>query len=85
MELSRRRPENACGLFYVTEECIGCGLCVAYARDSFAWDTAGTKCFVARQPRCIREAGAVWAAAADCPVAALRHDGEALPTSSGGR
>jgi ferredoxin len=85
MNPSPRLAENARGPFYVTDECIGCGLCVAYAPDSLAWDAAGTRCFVARQPRGVREVSAVWDAVVDCPVAALRHDGEDAPTPPGGR
>jgi ferredoxin len=71
MEFTRRRAQNACGLFYVTEECIGCGLCAAYAADNLKWNREGTRCYVACQPRDGRERDAVWDAVADCPVAAL--------------
>jgi ferredoxin len=75
MGLSRRLPQNACGRFFVTEECIGCGLCMAYAADNFEWTADGARCYVACQPRDARESDAVWDAVTDCPVAALRHDG----------
>ena len=77
MDRCRRLPENACGRFSVTEDCIGCGLCAAYAPGNLDWNAAGTKCFVARQPRCVLETEAVWGAIMDCPVAALRDDGAA--------
>jgi ferredoxin len=65
------------GRFYVTAGCIGCGLCPAYAPANLAWNAAGTRCFVARQPRGVRELAAVLAAAEDCPAACLRRDGDA--------
>jgi ferredoxin len=63
--------------FFVTAACIGCGLCPAYAPNNLAWDAAGSRCDVARQPRDARELAAVLAAAADCPVACLRRGGDA--------
>lgn len=73
----RRPPENAPGKFYVTGDCTGCGLCAVYAPDNFAWNAAGTRCYVARQPRDVLELDAVWVAIVDCPAACLRHDGDA--------
>jgi ferredoxin len=77
MPVPRHRPENTPGNFYVTSECIGCGLCVVYAPDSFKWNAEGTRCYVARQPRDVLELDAVWDAIVVCPVACIRHDGDA--------
>jgi ferredoxin len=61
------------GRYFITEECDGCGLCVARAPDNVlpSWD--GSHCVVTHQPASGREERELDDAAMGCPRACLRR------------
>jgi ferredoxin len=69
-----RLRSNAWGRYYVTDECNGCGLCVALAPYNFirSWD--GTYYTVLDQPRGESEKHAVREALLACPLHCIKDD-----------
>ncbi len=57
----------------ITEDCIGCGACVAVAQDIFELDTNTMKCIVKAQPTAEQE-DLVKQAIEACPVGAIKTD-----------
>ncbi len=59
--------------YYITDECDGCGLCLACAPENVVptWD--GSRCTVAYQPANAREEADLHDAAMGCPLACLRR------------
>lgn len=55
--------------FFVTDACIGCGLCASLDPETFAMTEAGTA-EVAAQPA---EAALALAAETQCPANAIQH------------
>jgi ferredoxin len=68
------RTRGALGTYIISDDCDGCGLCVACAPDNVvrAWD--GSHCRVAHQPANQREENALHDAEMGCPRACLRRD-----------
>ena len=69
--------------YFITDECDGCGLCVACAPDNVepSWD--GSACVVAHPPASAREERALHDAEMGCPRACLRREA-AVPRSRRG-
>jgi ferredoxin len=66
-------PGNADGAFYVTPECISCGLCADIAPQHFKLDDADAfgRNIVYSQPSTPAETAACHDAATSCPVEAI--------------
>lgn len=64
-------PENVAGLFYVTDECIDCGLCFETAPDTFRLSEDGSQSVVYRQPTDPEELSLAEEALEGCPVEAI--------------
>ena len=56
----------------VTDECIGCGACVAVAPDVFEMDSTTMKSKVKKQPASADEVSSVKDAVEACPVDAIK-------------
>lgn len=56
----------------ITDECIGCGACVAVAPDLFEMDSSTMKSIVKKQPTTADEISLVKDAIAACPVDAIK-------------
>ena len=56
----------------VTDECIGCGACVALAPDIFEMDSESMKSKVKKQPSNADENSLVKDSVAACPVDAIK-------------
>jgi ferredoxin len=72
---SRPHPRNTPGKFYTTEECDGCAYCASIAPDNFDFEKSTNTYFVARQPLTREEEEALLEALDDCPVDAIRMNG----------
>ena len=72
----KRLPNNAPGKYYTTEDCDGCAYCAAVAPDNFDFDKPTNSYFVGKQPESPVEEEMVVEAMEDCPVDAIRLDGE---------
>lgn len=71
-EPSERLPENAPGPFYVTEECIDCGLCKEILEEVFFEE--GGRHFVGRQPESQKELELAREAMESCPTEAIGEE-----------
>jgi len=78
------RTRNLGGRYFITEECDGCGLCVACAPDNVvpSWD--GSHCVVAHQPANAREADELHDAEMACPLACLHRESAPRRSAAGG-
>ncbi|MBR9681453.1 MAG: ferredoxin [Candidatus Altiarchaeota archaeon] len=56
----------------ITDECIGCGACVALAPDLFEMDSSTMKSIVKKQPSTPEEVALAKDAAEACPVNAIK-------------
>ena len=72
--MSDKVPENVDGPFYVTEECIACGLCVDSAGACFKFNDDESNAFVYKQPE-NDEIKECREALDGCPVDAIKVDG----------
>jgi ferredoxin len=68
---SQRIPANVTGPWFVSANCIACGLCIELAKHSISLDFAGGYAFVSRQPRTDTDESALAKAAFECPVNAI--------------
>lgn len=59
--------------YYITEECDGCGLCLACAPENVVSTWDGARCEVAHQPADAREEADLRDAEMACPLACLRR------------
>ena len=77
-------PDNAPGPYYVTQVCIGCGICAEIAPDNFRqdadWDASESYCYVYAQPAGARQFDSCAEALKTCPVDAIGSDGAATAT-----
>lgn len=72
-----RHPLNASGKYYVDRNrCIGQECCVNAAPDNFRMDAEEYGAYVTRQPDGPAEEAQCRQALAECPVWAIRDDGE---------
>jgi ferredoxin len=72
---SKRFEENAPGVYYVTSECNGCGLCFTYALQNFMYSNDSTYYYVIQQPVDLREDDDVRKAMSLCPMDCIHSDG----------
>lgn len=69
-------PENAKGAYYVSRDCIACGLCTQEAPDTFVMKDDGSYAFVHKQPSTEAEIAAAEQAKESCPSDSIGNDGE---------
>lgn len=74
-EKSRKFPQNEDGPFYVDENCISCGLCMATAPDNFKFTVGDKHAYVYKQPESNEERELCVEALESCPVEAIGDDG----------
>ena len=67
--------ENIDGQFYVTDECIACGLCIDTAGENFKLNDDESYAYVCKQPENDGEKAACESALEDCPADAIGNDG----------
>ncbi len=67
--------ENVEGPFYVDENCISCGVCVAEAPDNFEFTNGEHHAYVFKQPENEDEKDLCLDAVEVCPVDAIGNDG----------
>ncbi len=70
-----RLPENVPGAYYVTEDCIDCGLCYETAPPIFHQHEVLGSSVVYHQPDNPEEVALTEEALESCPVEAIHHDG----------
>jgi len=75
-DINSRLPENVPGRFYVTSECIDCGMCPELAPTVFKKDDHICYSVVYHQPETESEHQAAEEALQSCPVDAIGNDGE---------
>lgn len=72
-DLENKVADNVEGEYYVDDQCIACGVCVAEAPDNF--DMAAEYAYVFKQPENEGERDACESALESCPVDAIGNDG----------
>jgi ferredoxin len=75
MEEAKRNPLNVEGRYYVTEECLACEVCQVAAPDNFRYGD-DIMSHVFKQPTNAEEAEQCNQALLECPMAAIRDDGD---------
>ena len=70
-----KRPQNVPGKFYVTEDCLACEACQQVAPNNFRYAEDGLS-FVFNQPGSLEEEKQCEEAVANCPLAAVKSDGQ---------
>lgn len=75
VEETNKLPLNVPGKFYVTEECDGCAYCASVAPENFEFDRESNTYFVSKQPSNAEEMEFITEAMDDCPVDAIRKNG----------
>jgi ferredoxin len=73
---AERYRANACGRYYVTEGCNGCGLCSYVAPANFSPSFDGAYYGVAAQPATPAEVADMDAALYACPQNCIHDDGD---------
>ena len=71
----KKLPLNVKGKYYVTEECDGCAYCASVAPENFDFDKENNTYYVSKQPSNQEEAEFMQEAMDDCPVDAIRAQG----------
>ena len=69
-----KRPQNVPGKFYVTEDCLACQACQEVAPNNFRYEDGLS--FVFSQPKSLEEEKQCEEAVANCPLAAVKGDGQ---------
>ena len=70
-----RLPQNVPGRFYVTEDCLACEACQQVAPNNFRYGENGLS-YVFKQPSTTDEEKQCQEAVSDCPMEAVKSDGE---------
>ena len=70
-----RHRMNVGGKYYTTEECDGCAYCASVAPENFDFDKETNTYYVSKQPATAEEEEFVCEAMDDCPIDAIREDG----------
>ena len=73
---AKRLPHNVAGRYYTTEECDGCAYCASVAPDNFDFEKQTNTYYVARQPADKEEEEFMLEAKEDCPLDAIRSEGD---------
>ena len=82
-DLPRKHPLNVSGKYYVDfNRCINHGLCTFAAANNFMLDKDGYGAYAFRQPESLEEEAQCRQAMEECPVGAIRDDGETSAVSS---
>ena len=68
-------PQNVPGRFYVTEDCLACETCQQVAPNNFRYGENGLS-FVFSQPSSFEEEKQCEEAVTNCPMEAVKNDGE---------
>ena len=76
MDDQKKLPSNVVGKYYTIDECDGCAYCASVAPENFEFDKATNTYFIGKQPADQEEEELVAEALDDCPVDAIRIDGE---------
>jgi ferredoxin len=71
----KRVSENIPGAYYVTKDCIACGLCTQEAEETFVMNDSGSYAYVKKQPESGAEIAAAEGARETCPADAIGNDG----------
>jgi ferredoxin len=74
-DLKSRLPYNVPGPFYVTDQCIDCGMCPELAPMIFKLNAETGSSYVFCQPETEAERQAAAEAKESCPVDAIGDDG----------
>lgn len=74
-DVSNRVPENKAGPYYVTDECIGCGVCIDTAGSNFKMNDSDSNAYVYKQPASVAEKAACEEAREGCPADAIGNNG----------
>lgn len=77
-EETKKLPLNVPGKFYVTEECDGCAYCASVAPENFEFDRETNTYHVSKQPSNAEEVEFMTEALDDCPVDAIRKNGNSV-------
>ena len=75
-ETSKKHPQNVPGKFYVTEDCLACQACQEVAPNNFRYEDGLS--FVFSQPKSLEEEKQCEEAVTNCPLEAVRSDGQLL-------
>ena len=70
-----RVPENVPGAYYVSDDCIACGLCTQEAPATFAMMDDDSYAYVKKQPGTPEEVSAAEQAKEVCPSDSIGNDG----------
>lgn len=73
---SIRLPDNIAGKYYITEDCINCGLCEAIAPDNIKYEEALGAQIVYKQSDSPTEDEQMQEAIESCPTTAIGDDGD---------
>lgn len=76
MENGTTNGKNAPGKYYVSDECDGCAYCASVAPENFDFDKPTNSYFVGKQPDNPSEEELVQEAMEDCPIDAIRNNGQ---------
>jgi len=80
---SRKHPLNVNGKYYVDlNRCINHGFCIFAAPNNFRLDKDDYGAYAFRQPESLEDEAQCRQAMEDCPVGAIRDDGETSAVSS---
>ena len=74
-DLEDKVPESTEGAYYVTSDCIGCGVCLDTAPDHFKMNADESNAYVCKQPDTDEEKSACEDALSDCPADAIGNNG----------
>jgi len=75
-------PNNTPGKYYTVDECDGCAYCASVAPENFDFDKPSNTYYIVKQPSSPAEQELVNEAMEDCPIDAIRNDGNG--TANGG-
>jgi ferredoxin len=71
----KKNPSNVPGRYYVTDDCLACEACQDAAPNNFRYDT-NIESYVFKQPGTPEEEEQCRRALSECPMGAIRDDGE---------
>lgn len=72
---AKKHPQSTVGKFYVTEDCLACENCQITAPNNFRYGDKGLS-YVFKQPSTPEEEGQCRQTVIECPMEAIRDDGE---------
>ena len=66
--------QNVPGPYYVTDDCVACGLCIDTAPENFKFTDNESFAYVCKQPENDEETAACEEAIDDCPASAIEKE-----------